>query len=423
MADAPPSTPVAQVATQAGKPPAPAAASGFVGHAALVSALTLVSRVTGLLRDAALASGLGRGPVADAFIFGFQVPNLFRRLFGEGAFSAAFIPAYTRLVRDDPVLARRFASLCLGLLIVVLGAITLLGEALLAAMVAHFPWTQDTALALRLTMIMLPYMPMICLVAILGAMLQVHGRFGSPAAAPILLNLIMIAAILLATRGELSDDQLRHAVRIVAWSVVAAGAAQVIWQTLAVLRVESFTAQLAGTGPAVRSMLRVFVPVVLGLAVFQINTFFDNVLAMALSPKDGQATLHLLGLSLPRPLEKGSVVALAFAQRLYEFPLGIFGIAIATAIFPALAQAAPAGKAGRPSAASQADEADETDSRHLERFAQVLRHGLRLSVFIGLPASVGLILVRVPLARVVFERQAFTLQDSLAVATILAGYA
>src|SRR5690606_31045135 len=163
--------------------------------------------------------------------------------------------------------------------------------------------------------------------------------------------------------------------------------------TLAVLRVESFTAQFAGTGPAVRSMLRVFVPVVLGLAVFQINTFFDNVLAMALSPKDGQTTLHLLGLSLPRPLEKGSVVALAFAQRLYEFPLGIFGIAIATAIFPALAQAAPGRKAGRPNAASQAD---ETDSRHLERFAEVLRHGLRLSVFIGLPASVGLILVRVP---------------------------
>ncbi len=386
-------------------------ATRFVGHAVLVSALTLVSRVTGLLRDAVLFASFGRGPIASAFLIGFMVPNLFRRLFGEGALSSAFIPAYTKLIREDPDIAKRFASLCFAALLVVTAGITLVGEALLWWMYAKADVSEDSLLAIRLTMLMLPYMPLICLVALIGGALQVRGKFGPPAAAPILLNLVMISAILMAIRtpgpGSLNEDGLRSAIHIVAVSVLLAGVLQLAWQVIALLRVEGLTRHFAGTAEPFKKMLWVMLPMVLGLAVFQINAAMDTLITWAFAPKDGGAEgFMLLGREFVYPIaDSGQVVALAGAQRLYQFPLGVFGIALATAIFPALAHAA----------------ADTSDAGKTH-FRETLHHGLRLSMFIGLPASVGLILVRVPMTRVMFEHGRFELEDSLRVATILAGY-
>ena len=179
-----------------------------------------MSRLLGLARDAVLAACFGMTTLADAFWIGFLVPNLFRRLFGEGALTAAFIPVYTDWRQKDPVVARRLASLCVGLLLVVLSVVTLVGEAVLASL-SDQPWSADTHLAIRLTMIMLPYMPMICVAALLGGILQVHGRFGPPAAAPIVLNLVMIGAALWAT-SETSPGQTdsHSAITIVAMSVL-----------------------------------------------------------------------------------------------------------------------------------------------------------------------------------------------------------
>ncbi len=384
----------------------------FVGHAVLVAALTLISRITGLLRDAMLFASFGRGPIASAFVIGFMVPNLFRRLFGEGALSSAFIPAYAELSRNDPKIARRFASLCIALLLIVTAGLTLLGELGLWYMSTLDVWTQDTLLAIRLTMWMLPYMPLICLVALIGGALQVRGRFGPPAAAPILLNLIMIAAIVLATHtpaaGGLNEQGLRSAIHIVAVSILLAGVLQLIWQVVALLRVERLTVDFSSTANPLKKLLWVMGPMVLGLAVFQINAAFDTLIAWGFAPKEGGAAmLSLFGREMAYPiLDAGQVVSLAGAQRLYQFPLGVFGIAIATAIYPALALAA----------------ADRSDLGKTH-FRTTLHHGLRLSFFIGLPASVGLILVRVPLTRVIFEHGRFDLQDSLRVAVILAGYA
>lgn len=384
----------------------------FVGHALLVGVLTLASRITGLLRDAVLFASFGRGPVASAFLIGFTIPNLFRRLFGEGALSAAFIPAYAELTRNDPALAKRFASLCIAALLIVTGGITLLGEGVLWFMHTRDGWAGDTLLAIRLTMLMLPYMPLICLVALIGGALQVRGRFGPAASAPIFLNVVMIAAVLWATRSHTpdgtTDQHLRTAIVSVSMSVVLAGALQLVWQLAALFRMESPTLDFAGTAAAFKKMLWVMGPMVLGLAVFQINTALDTLIVWVLAPKEGGAqVLSLFGKEWPYPIhDAGQVAALAGAQRLYQFPLGVFGIALATAIFPALAHAA----ADR-SAAGLAD------------FRTTLHHGLRLSFFIGLPASVGLILVRVPLTRVVFEHGKFELEDSLRVAVILAGYA
>lgn len=386
--------------------PAKPAGGSFVSNARTVSILTLVSRITGLVREAVIAGVFGLSPVAAAFIFAFQIPNLFRRLFGEGALAAAVIPVYARTRKEDPEVARRFVSLCLALLVVILGGLTLVGELLLVGALSMRSWNPDTALALRLTMVMLPYMPLVCLVALMGAVLQVRDKFASTAAVPIVLNIVVVAGTLLATWNADSPEALERSVYWVGVSVLVAGLLQVAWQLVTLLKFEKLTSVFTGTRPAMVSLKAIFLPMILGLAAFQINTFLDAVMAMGFSVKEGKETFSFLGHIVRYPMGEASVAALGWSQRLYEFPLGIFGIAIATAIFPALAHAAAS-----------------RDEQGRHRFATIFHHGLRLSVFIGLPASIGLMIVALPLSRLAYERGEFGLADSTRVAWILMGYA
>lgn len=385
------------------------AAHSFVGGAMVVSVLTFISRITGLIRDSYLAGAFGLGGIADAYTLGFLAPNLFRRLFGEGALTAAFIPAYTDLLKTDAELSRRFASLCLALTAVLLGVLTILGELVLWGSLHARPWQTETDLAIRLIMVTLPYMPMVCLVAVFGSMLQVHGRFGPSAGMPILLNVVMIAGMWVSQRlypGH-QEATLRYAAFGVCVSVVVAGVIQVFTQGAVLSRYFRFTTIFAGTRGAFRGMLVVFLPMLLALSVFQVNTAMDNAIAFTLSHKEGgPEQFHFLGYVTDFPIRAGGVRALANASMLYQFPLGVFGLAIATAIFPALAHAAAApGSAGA------------------ERFRQTLRQGLRLTVFVGLPASVGLLMVGLPTIRVFYEHHKITLDDSLRIARVLAGFA
>jgi len=378
--------------------------TGFVRHAKVVSGLTLVSRLTGLVRDGALAATMGMSAVSDAFFLAFLVPNLFRRLFGEGALTAALVPIYSEWLERDRAVARQLASAILLLLAVGLGVITLLCE---AALFAALQWTtsQDTALALKLMMIMLPYMPLVCGVAVIGGVLQVHKRFGVPAAVPVVLNGCMIgAAALAAWQGESAH----RAAFWIAGGVVVAGVLQLALLVLALLRVERITFALRDAGAQVKRVLWLMLPMALGLAVFQVNTLMDGLIAFFLSPKDGSTEpLRLLGLTLAYPCEVGAVAALQWSQRLYQFPLGVFGIAIATAIFPALARAA----------------AKTAGANAGEDFMHTLRQGMRLTVFIALPASAGLMIVGLPLARLIYQHGRFELDDAQRVALILTGYA
>lgn len=375
----------------------------FVGHAMLVSALTFLSRITGLLRDSVLASIFGLKSITDAFYLAFIIPNLFRRLFGEGALTAALIPVYTELLKTDRAAAGRLATLCTVLLFMLLAALTLVGELVLWWLLGSRDWSGDSTLALQLTMLMLPYMPLVCLVALIGGLLQVHGRFGPAAFAPILLNVIVIAATLIVGLGLSGDIELRGVVFYVAGGVLLAGVCQLVWVVAAVLRYDAYALGVSGAMPAMKSVMVTMAPMIVGLAVFQINTLFDGLIAWFLSPKDGATSLLLFGREMAAPIQTGSVTALQFAQRLYQFPVGVFGVAIATAIFPALSHAAAN---------------DDSDS-----FATTVRHGLRLTVFIGLPASVGLIVVRDPLVRLLFERGEFDATSTTRVASILIGYA
>ena len=255
----------------------------FERHARTVSLLTLASRVTGLARDAAFSRVFGAGVVMDAFVFAFMLPNLFRRLFGEGALAAAFLPTFSRLDREEPEMARRLASLTVALLVTVLGGVVLIGEIALYIVSAR---SGHTSLPVWLMMIMLPYMPLVCVVAILGAMLQVRGRFGPPAAAPIVLNGFLIAttvglAIALeggGTGGEAEGRRLVH-IGMVAGSVVLAGVVQAAWALWA-LRTPPWWARdmRAARGP-MRRVLGQALPMIVGLGVLQLNTFLDGLIA------------------------------------------------------------------------------------------------------------------------------------------------
>ncbi|UCD74243.1 MAG: murein biosynthesis integral membrane protein MurJ [Phycisphaerales bacterium] len=371
----------------------------FERHARTVSLLTMLSRVTGLARDASISRIFGAGGLTSAFFFAFMIPNLFRRLFGEGALAAAFLPVYTQLNRDDPQTARRLASLTVSLLVTVLGSIVLLGE---IALFFISKQANHSNLAVWLLMVMLPYMPLVCLVAVLGAMLQVHGRFGPTAAAPIVLNLCLIGTAVglhfVLERDVTAADYDRHRlihIGCVAGSMLLAGMLQIFWSLFALRDQKWWSGELKAARDPMARVIRQALPMIVGLGVLQLNTALDGVIASyptAIGPT-------IFGIDYP--LREGAMAAVSFAQRLYQFPLGVFGIAVATAIFPALARLADDGPA----------------------FAATVRRGLRLVVFIGLPASAGLILVRVPLTAVILQGGDFRPEDTERVGFILLGYA
>ena len=393
----------------------------FINFAIIVSAFTTLSRVFGLVRDSILAWAFGLSSTGDAFFVAFMIPNLFRRLFGEGALTAAFIPHYTNLLKSDPALARRFAYLILALLTILLSTITIFCEIGLYVANTFGSFEPSTHLILKLTMIMLPYMPLICCVAMISGILQVHKRFGPPAAAPVILNLTMIsfaicAGIFAHRSNHFSDNKVAI---VISLGVLAAGFIQIFFLLPTLFHHTKPTLIFTGTAKHLRSMLFMMLPMLIGLAVLQINTFLDTTIAYFFSmpnlTENPTAPATLFNSTINYPMQTHSVSALYYAQRLYQFPLAVFGLAIATVIFPIFA-----------SSASKILEASRTGNPtepHRKQFQTTFHHGLRLTIFLGLPAGVGLILVREPLIRLLFERGVFTSEDTIRVAHILIGYA
>lgn len=360
-----------------------------------VAGLTLVSRVLGLVRDVVTVRVFGDTFVGSAFAAAFAVPNMFRRLFGEGALSAAFLPEYTRLADGDPKKADAFASLTIGLLALVTGVLTLVIELALLGVVLASGDDPERAYSLKLVMVMLPFMPVICVAAILGGMLQSHGRFGPWAAAPILLNLCIIGAAVPYFVVEGADPA--------AWAypigiaAVFSAVLQVGWSMWALRRTVRWTTGVSEAKREAKLMLLRMVPVIIGLGTLQLNSFMDTLIAMY--PNWVGDTVF----GYDYPLDESSNAILFYAQRLYQFPLGVFGIAVATAAFPALSRVA-----GDP-----------------VRFGEMLTRGMRLSLFIGLPASVGLLVVGEPLIRVLYTGggEGFSAEGATRASAVLGGYA
>ncbi|MEE2719889.1 MAG: murein biosynthesis integral membrane protein MurJ [Planctomycetota bacterium] len=363
-------------------------------NARTVMVLTAFSRITGLVRDGVLSRVLGANQLTSAFWFAFLVPNLFRRLFGEGALTAAFLPVYAKLRDRDPDRAAQLATMVIASLMIGLGGVVVLGEGILFLISAM---RNHDDIAIQLMMITLPYMPLVCLVAILGAMLQVMGRFGPPAAAPILLNGAIIVAVTTMAWTTVDDERARLlSVVGAAVAMVAAGLLQAVWMLWSLRGRAGWNWNPESAMKPLKQVWRASLPMILGLGVLQLNTFFDGLIA---SYPAVMGTTDFLGATYP--LDDGAMTIISYAQRLYQFPLGVFAISVATAIYPVLAR--------------QAD--DDVP------FADTIRRGLRLVLFIGVPASVGLALVREPLAACILQGGEFTANDAHRVAAVLLGYA
>jgi len=201
----------------------------FVRHANLMSGLTIVSRVAGLVRDKLWSAYLALGTPFSSFTMGFQFPNLFRRLFGEGALTAIFVPIYTRIQKEQgQVAANRLAAATTSFLLLVLGGITLLGELILIPLALSNVITPNNAFTALMLAIMLPYCIMICLVALFSAIASVHERFTAQSISPIILNLVTAAAAILPVMMYTAAYPIRKRVVWVAVSVLIAGILQLL---------------------------------------------------------------------------------------------------------------------------------------------------------------------------------------------------
>jgi len=375
----------------------------FFDNVRTISLCTLSSRVLGLLRDVLCAAVYGDSWVWSAFSLAFRVPNLFRRLFGEGAVSAAFVPVLTETIeRQGWEEAFRVFNVCVTLMVVALSTIVVLGE-LAFWLIPHATTLKPTLLlALRLLPIMFPYMLLICLVALAMAMLNTLGHFFTPAFAPVLLNVFWIAGLVIVAPRFGSASE--HNIFGLAWVILAAGVAQLAIQWLP-LRRRGVRVRLdfAFRHEAIRTILRRMGPVVFGLAVMQVNVLLDSLIAVGFArPPDGPDSFPLLGWVVRYPLETGANAILYYADRLYQFPLGVFGLAVATAVLPRF-------------------------SRHAVRedhdgLREALRQALGLIVFVGVPASVGMIVLREPIIQLLFQRGKFTAESVARACPVLLGY-
>jgi putative peptidoglycan lipid II flippase len=357
----------------------------FVGHANLMSALTILSRVAGLLRDKVCSYYVGLSPEWSAFWMGFIFPNLFRRIFGEGALTAVFVPIYTEtLHKQGKDAANKLASATVTLLILVLAGITLLGEAVAIPIALSSSISDSNRLTAAMIAIMLPYCVMVCLVAIMGAMAAVHEKFTAQSLSPIILNLFMAGAAALCV-ALLHGSSMTQRVYWVAFSVLAAGIAQVLqmlptlWSSGVSLR-PLMQFRQAGIGTILKPLL----PIILGYSAVQINTAMDSQIAWWFSSDGhgGHNTFVLFGHVLPVAMGAGAVAKLSAAQRIYMLPVGIFGVSMALAVFPPMARAAAAG--------------DITELKRL------LVAGLKKTLFLSIPASLGMILIAKPLITLVY---------------------
>ena len=346
---------------------------GLLRSTAVFSSVTFLSRITGLVRDQVYAAVFGASPAMDAFVVAFRIPNFMRRLSAEGSFSMAFVPVLAEYkARGDHAAVKALVDRVAGTLLAALMVVT--GLAVLAA-----PWimplfapgfgagTPQGDLAATMLRITFPYALFISLAALAGGILNTWGRFAVPALSPVLMNLAMIAAAL-ALAPFMAEP-----VMALAWGVLAAGVLQLAVQLPSLARLGLLPRPRPGfTDPGVRRIMKLMVPTLFGASVTQVNLLLNTIVAS-----------FLIG---------GSVTWLYYSDRLLEFPLGMFGVAVGTVILPHLS--------GRHAS---------TDP---DGFSKALDWGFRLCLLIGIPAALGLVLCAEPLVAALFQHGAFVASDT-----------
>ncbi|MDF1628994.1 MAG: murein biosynthesis integral membrane protein MurJ [Alcanivoracaceae bacterium] len=339
---------------------------GLMASTVVVSGMTMLSRVLGLIRDVVLARYLGVSAGTDAFFVAFRIPNFLRRLFAEGAFNQAFVPVLSEYRTNGTqaavqLLINRVAG-TLGMTLGLVSVVGVMGAPLLITLFA--PGFGDDpvkrALAVEMLRLTFPYLFFIALTAFSGAILNTWGRFAVPAFTPVLLNISLIGSALFLT--PFFSDQ-RMAVAL-AWGVLIAGMAQLLFQLPFLTRLGLMPKpQVSWRDPGVKRILALMAPAIFGVSVSQINLLLDTVLASL--------------------LETGSVTWLYYSDRLVELPLGIFAIAIGTVILPSLSK--------KHAAAST------------EEFSRTLDWAIRMVLLLGLPAGLALLVMAKPLLSALFQ--------------------
>jgi putative peptidoglycan lipid II flippase len=354
---------------------------------ATVGAMTIVSRVLGFVRDMLIAAVLGAGPVADAFFVAFRVPNLFRRLFAEGAFNAAFIPLFAKRLHGEggEAAARAFAEQALAGLTFVLVAVTIVGEIampwlmlLLAPGFAADPPKLD--LAVLLARIALPYLLCMSLVALYSGMLNALGRFAIAALAPSLLNVVLIIVLLALIAFGHGDQSI--AAMALAWGIAASGVLQVLVVVVAAKAGPRLAFRQPRLDQDMRRLLALAAPAIIAGGMAQLTVVLNTVIAS---------------------LQDRVVSWLYYADRLFQLPLGVIGVAIGVVLLPELSHKLRAND----SAAALAAE----------------NRSLEMALLLTLPAAVALFVAAHPIVRVLFEHGAFSAVDAGATAAMLAALA
>src|SRR5882672_6048329 len=347
-----------------------------------MAAATMTSRLLGMVREMVYASFMGTGWVASAFTLAFQVPNLFRRLLGEGALTAAFIPIFKQKeVQQGETEMWRSANAVLSGVATAAGALTILAVLVITGVLLFGKYSlhEATKLMLRLLRLMFPYMLLVCIAAVLIGMANARGHFFVPALGAVVLNLIMIGSVLfLAPRmGPRLEDQIVG----LAIGVVLAGLAQALFQ-LPSLQREGFSYQWVSPwhDPTVREVARKMIPGSIGVAAFQINVLITQTFSFWFDPT--------------------IVATFNYSVRLMELPQGIFGISLATFLLPALSGLAA--------------------EKKYPEFRTTLRQGLSYLSFANLLAGAIALTLAVPIVRLIFERGRFGPDATIHVALALA---
>ena len=350
---------------------------------AIVSVMTFISRISGLVRDVVMANILGPGTLTDAFFVAFRIPNFLRRIFGEGAFSQAFVPVFSELTERNTLAAKQFVNTSTSILSAITLLISMLGIIFAPAIVYAFaPGFADEPEKFNITVdalrLMFPYLFCISLIAMSGGVLNTLNRFAIPAVTPVLLNLCMIVAMWILV------PILDNAARALAIGVLLAGFIQVAFQVPSLIR-EGYLPKPAfdWRNKSVRKMFTLMLPAVFSVSVAQVNILVNTILASFLIT--------------------GSVSWLYFSDRLMEFPVGVFGVALATVVLPNLSKEHTSGSA--------------------ESFSGMMDWALRWVIVIAVPATFALYILATPLLTSIFQYNAFTTEDVIQSAVALEAFA
>ncbi|RDX37405.1 murein biosynthesis integral membrane protein MurJ [Vibrio campbellii] len=357
----------------------------------IVSAMTLISRVLGLVRDVVVANLMGAGASADVFFFANKIPNFLRRLFAEGAFSQAFVPVLTEShAQGDMDKTRELIARAAGTLGVIVSIVTILGVLGSGVVTALFgfgwfldwmhggPAAEKFELASVMLKITFPYLWFITFVALSGAILNTLGKFAVSSFTPVFLNVMIILAAWFIS-PQLSQPEIGLAI-----GVLLGGLVQFLFQIPFLIKAGVMVKPKWGwRDPGVVKIRTLMIPALFGVSVSQINLLFDTFIASF--------------------LQTGSISWLYYSDRLLEFPLGLFGIAIATVILPALSR-------------------KHVDA-HSEGFAHTMDWGVRMVTLLGIPAMLGLMVLAKPMLMVLFMRGEFSPQDVHQASLSLLAYA